>query len=134
MKITVLRGKDKSKSSAAEHKIPAAEMQGLPVRVTDYQGAAQSHASEALLILTRGRICSFVASGGGVKLYLSPRAEFRCIEPELAPALRETICLPCTMEDCGHCDNIAAEIDGEVKRCECAHGARGHGESGGGAS
>ena len=87
MKISIFLAKDKSKTVApVDSKTPVAEMKGVPVRVTDYQAATRSHGAEAVAIILGGRIRSVVASAGEMKLYLSPRAKFRLIEPD-APAI-----------------------------------------------
>jgi hypothetical protein len=129
MNIRVWLARDKSKSpipviEGVKHpsKVPAAEMKGVPVRVTTFPGATRTTGAEALVILRRGRVRSVVARAGEMDLYLSPRAEFRCIEPD-APKHEptEAICLPCTVNDCSHCANIAAEVDEALQLCECAH-------------
>ena len=84
MKISVFMARDKSKASAGASKAPVAEAKGVPARVTTYGGAARSHASEALLVVTRGSVRSFTATAGELKVYLSARAEFSLvgIDPE----------------------------------------------------
>lgn len=82
MKITIWRGKDKSKASGVAHKTPVMEMKGVPVRVTTFPQATRSSGAEAVVIITGGQIRSVVARAGEMDLYLSPRAEFRCIEPD----------------------------------------------------
>ncbi len=131
MKISILRGKDKSKAASGDHKVPLTEMKGVPVRVTDFQAATRSHGAEAVVILTRGRIRSFVASAGELKLYLSPRAEFRCLEPDPPEErLAEeplTLCAAC--RDGWHvmCENVGHEDDW----CECKHASHPFATSGG---
>jgi hypothetical protein len=83
MKISIFLAKDKSKTVArADSKTPVAEMKGVPVRVTSYQGATRTHGTEAAVIITPQSFRSVVASAGEMKLYLSPRAKFRVIEPD----------------------------------------------------
>lgn len=82
MMICAYLAKDKSRKPAANSKEPVAEMKGVPVRVTTFAGAQRSHGAEAVLVLTRGQIRSVVATAGTLSLYLSPRAQFRLLEPD----------------------------------------------------
>jgi hypothetical protein len=139
VKLLVLRGKDKSRTidPARDLRTPVAEMKGLPVRVTTFRSAERSHGAEAVLVLERGRILSVVASAGEMKLYLSPRAEFRCIAPddppkgESAAPLKPTggdICPPC-LDGCHTMCCWSRNVD-HGSQCECTHSS--HYGAGGG--
>jgi len=80
--MRVWRGKDKGKSVPIDSKTPATEIKGVPVRITTFPQANRTSGAEGVVILTRGSIRSIVARAGEMDLYLSPRAEFRVIEPE----------------------------------------------------
>ena len=64
----------------------AAESRGLPVRITTYEKATQTSKVETLLIMQRGSIRSIVCRPGECDLYLSPRAQFKLLDPEASPA------------------------------------------------
>jgi hypothetical protein len=122
MKLIVVRGKDKSKTASPDtSKSPVTEIKGLPVRVTTYDGATRSHGAEAVVVLKANRIRSIVVTAGEVKLYLSPRAQFRVIEPEVPeerPAGEPlTLCAACR----DGCHVMCENTDSEDDWCECVH-------------
>lgn len=125
MKILILRGKDKSKTATAQNpKAPLTEMKGVPVRVTTFRSAERSHGAEAVVILERGRILSVVASAGEMKLYLSPRALFRCIEPDAPKVVSGTggyRCAACLAGKHTECENLHGQAAGD-EYCDCFHG------------
>lgn len=123
MKIRVWRGKDRSKTAPVDRKTPMTEVQGLPVRVTTYQAATRSHGAEAVVIVSRGQIRSVVVWGGEMDLYLSARAEFRCILPD-PPKAEKTVevhCSACVAGRHEDCENLS-ERRAVDQWCECVHG------------
>lgn len=57
----------------------AESVAGMPARVTSFQRAEITSSSEALVVITRGRVRSVVARPGEMTVYLSPRAEYRVV-------------------------------------------------------
>ena len=62
MKITIWRGKDKSKASGVAHKTPVMEMKGVPV-ASLFPQATRSSGAEAVVIITGGQIRSGSSPG-----------------------------------------------------------------------
>jgi hypothetical protein len=129
MKLSIFMAKDRSKTaSPVDSKTPVVEMKGVPARVTSFRGATRTHGREALAIILCGRIRSVVASAGEMKLYLSPRAKFRLIEPDPPKAADEMliICPACEIGKHAQCVNYFPDIhfaDFPADLfCECTHG------------